>query len=123
MFGSEKMDVFQATLGVLNRTGFVIRESNSEVGTIHADFFNDRSNRGEDRFFGYRSGISRAVRAEISLFSVNDGYTRVRLNLVEIFPPSPAQYGSIRPYDSERRMRDARYYENLLEEIEKQLNS
>ncbi len=120
-FESDTYDVFQATLSALNQNGFVVRRSNSADGLIQADFINPGSTGSEERFFGYSSSLSEHVRAELTLNPTVDGGTRVILNLVEIFPPSPAQYGSINTANTQRRMRDARFYEGLLRQIEERL--
>lgn len=121
VFESDAYDVFQATLSALNQNGFVVRRSNSSDGMIEADFINPGSTGSEERFFGYSSSLSRHVRAELSLIPTLDGGTRVSLNLFEVFPPAPAQYGSINTNDTQRRMRDARFYEGLLRHIEQRL--
>lgn len=120
-FENDTYDVFQATLSALNQNGFVVRRSNSSDGMIEADFINPGSTGSEERFFGYSSSLSRHVRAELSLIPTLDGGTRVSLNLFEVFPPAPAQYGSINTVDTQRRMRDARFYEGLLRHIEERL--
>ncbi len=121
-FSSEQYDVFQATLQALNQTGFTVRRSNSSDGSIEAEFYS--SSRGEEtRFFGYSSRLSQSVRAEFSMRQTMEGETRVELDLIEVFPPPSSQYGSIRTTNSLRQMRDPKYYEGLLEEIERRLNS
>ncbi|GEM_PF-4971686 len=120
---SDSFEVFQATLGALNETGFVIRTSNSSEGSISADFINQGGGGNENRFFGYSSRVSRHVTAEFNLVRDEDnGLTHVILNLTEVFPPSPSQYGSIRTTDTTRQVRDRKYYEGLLKEIEQRLN-
>ncbi|MCC5935268.1 MAG: hypothetical protein LAT75_12585 [Candidatus Cyclonatronum sp.] len=120
-FENDSYDVFQATLSALNQNGFVVRRSNSSDGMIEADFINPGSTGSEERFFGYSSSLSRHVRAELSLIPTLDGGTRVSLNLFEVFPPAPAQYGSINTANTQRRMRDVRFYEGLLRHIEERL--
>ncbi len=122
-FSNEQYDVFQATLQALNQVGFTVRRSNSENGSIEAEFYNVRASGDEERFFGYSSRLSESVRAEFSLRQTLEGGTRVELELIEVYPPPSAQYGSIRTTNSLRVMRDPHYYTGLLEEIERRLNS
>lgn len=122
-FENAQYDVFQATLQTLNQTGFTVRRSSSSDGTIEAEFYNVSSRGDEEKFFGYSSRMSQAVRAEFSLREIGDGSTRVELELIEVFPPPSSQYGSIRTTNSLRQMREPRFYQGLLEEIERRLNS
>ncbi|MCH8558718.1 MAG: hypothetical protein LAT84_12900 [Balneolia bacterium] len=122
-FDFDSTDVFQASMSALNGNGFVIRRSNNQEGVIRADFINPGARGDEDRFYGYSSRVSRHVTAEINLVrdEVN-GLTHLTLNLIEVFPPSPSQYGSANSADTSRQLNDRKYYESLLEEIEFLLN-
>lgn len=122
-FDFDSSDVFQASLNALNGNGFMIRRSNNQEGVIRADFINPGARGDEDRFFGYSSRVSRHVTAEINLVRDEaNGLTHLTLNLIEVFPPAPSQYGSANATDSTRQLNDRKYYVSLLEEIEFLLN-
>ncbi len=121
-FEGNHNEIYRASLNALSQSGFIVRQASMDTGRIEAHVLN-RGFSNDDLFFGYNSQHSESVRAEIEVQESSNGSSIVRINFIEVFPPEGNLYQGMSAVSTERQLRIARYYENMMDRINEILNN